>query len=231
MRILFSLIAFSFITICRGQETDSVWIRSAYFPALSTDTGLYLPPVNLVDEKGKTRTLSEFRGKILYIDVWTTWCVNCIANFPRSKKLYNRLKYIHLDSSILFLNICTEESKTAWEKLLKKKQPEGINLYATDTSLYKTWKIDAFPHYVIADREGKIMSLNGIDVRDGVVDYILYAATKNIKPATSIWTYFRQSKYYQQHHRYTDDAEGRDYKAWFNSIVEKLIEDSGQRVQ
>jgi hypothetical protein len=115
--------------------------------------------------------------------------------------------------------------------MLKKNNPEGVNLYATDTTLYKTWKIDAFPRYIIVDKEGKIMSLNGVDVRDGFIDYVLYAATKNIKPAVAVWTCFRQYKYFEKHQRYTDDAEGVDYSIWFNSIVKKKVEQYLEQTQ
>lgn len=231
MKFLITIITICSINFSRGQAIDSAWISNTYFPALSIDTGVFLPSINLIDDKGKKRSLSEFRGKILYIDVWTTWCGNCIDNFPRSKKLYERLKYIHLDTSIQFINICTEDSRADWKNLLKKNNPEGVNLYATDTTLYKTWKIDAFPRYIIVDKEGKIMSLNGVDVRDRLIDYVLYAATKNIKPAVAVWTDFRQNKYFEKHQRYTDDTEGIDYSIWYNSIKKKMVEQYLEKTQ
>ncbi len=224
-----------FCSLAKGQEIDSAWIIKAYFPALSIDTGVLLPEPNLIDKEGKKRSLSEFRGKLLYIDVWTTWCGNCIVNFPRAKKLYERLQYLHLDSAIQFINICTEDSKADWEEMLIRHSPTGVNFYATDTILYQTWKIDAFPRYLIVDRQGKIMSLDGVHLDDGLIDYVLYAATKGIKPAEAVWIDYRQNKHFRIHRKYTDDAEGIDYSNWFRSIsplkAKDALEERNRRLQ
>lgn len=231
MRIFLIIIVFTFVVgRCIGQGNDSAWI-SNYISGFVADTGLNLAPAEFIDEKGNIIVLSDFKGRILYIDIWTTWCVNCIANFNHSKKLHERLKAIHLDTSILFINICTEDSRSKWKNALKENQPIGINLYARDTSFYQTWKIDDFPRYLIIDQMGKIMSFNGPDVRDGSIDYVLYAATKNTKPVTAISIVFKQSQYFYKYGRYTNDAEGIDYENWFNSTVKLRFEHSKQQDQ
>lgn len=226
MKLILVILAISVSTLVSGQGIDSAWVSKSYFPALTIDTGSILPEVNLIDRDGRKRSLSEFRGKLLYIDVWTTWCGNCIANFPRGKKLYERLKYLQLDSAIQFINICTEDSKADWEEMLRRHSPVGVNFYATDTVLYKTWKLDAFPHYLIVDKEGRIMSLDAVDVRDSIIDYVLYAANKGIKPAEAVWIWYRQNKYFSIHRKYTEDAEGEDYGNWFRSISHLKMKDA-----
>ena len=228
MKTFVTLAIFFFSTACTGQ-VDSAWISQNFMPGYSKDTGLYLPAIDLVDENGNKKTLSDFKGKVLYIDVWTTWCGNCIAGFPFSKKLYARLKSIHLDTSVQFINICSEDSKRQWKKLLKKHQPEGINLYAKDTSFYKTWGIELFPRYLIIDGEGKIMAFDAPGVDDGSVDYILYAAAKGVKPAVSVWIEPRQSEYFLKYQRFTNDPEGIDYEKWFNATVAQRYADSKER--
>jgi len=227
MKIFYIVALFFLSTTCTAQ-VDSAWIAE-YVKGFSTDTGRYLPGINLVDESGNKKTLADFKGKVLYIDVWTTWCGNCIIRFPYAKQLYARLKAIHLDTAIQFINICSEDSKREWKKMLTKHQPVGINLYAKDTSFYKTWKVEAFPCYLFIDREGKIMAINGPSVDDGSVDYALYAATKGIKPATAVRISFRQQQYYQRHQRFTDDPEGTDYKNWYDATVDKLFADWKER--
>lgn len=74
------------------------------------------------------------------------------------------------------------------------------------------------------------MCLDGIDVRDAGIDFIMYEATKGVKPGVAVWKEFRQQRYYRAHNKYTNDEEGRDFSIWFKSIVDKLIEDSGQKV-
>ena len=227
MKVLLTFAIIFCSTTCKAQ-VDSAWIAD-YTRSLSNDTGLYLPAINLADEKGNKRTLAEFKGKVLYIDVWTTWCANCIDRFPFGKKLFARLKSIHLDTAIQFITICSEDSKRRWRKVLKKHQPEGINLYATDTSFYKTWRVESFPHYLVIDRQGKIMSLGGPDAGDGSIDYVLYAATKGVKPAAAVFVELRQTQYHYKNSRFTDDADGIEYETWHNATAARRYADWKER--
>lgn len=225
MRIIAALFSILSLSIAKSQVVDSAWIAKNYLPKLIQDTGLYLPDVKLVDEKGETRKISEFKGKVLFIDVWTTWCGNCLINFPHSEQLYKRLKSIHLDTLIQFITVCTEDSEKEWKKKIKKIKPTGINLFGIDPlSLYRSWKISSFPRYIILDSSGKILCTDFPGPADGMVDYILFAATKGIKPSESIWVILRQQQYFITNRKFTDDNEGIDYSKWYYSTVESKVE-------
>lgn len=191
-------------------------------PRYITDTGIHLPPTKFIDEKGKTRTLADFKGKILYVDVWATDCAPCIARMPHAEQLAKRLKATSLDTSIQMINICSGESKEEWKKMLAKHHPVGINLYSIDTSFDRKWKITAVPHYILLDKEGKVMSKKFSAPDEGGLDYMLYAATKKIKPAQAVWMDFRQYQSFRKNQRFTDDEEGRDYAEWYkvNSVLQ-----------
>lgn len=206
-----------------SQEIDSLWIANTYANKFIKDTGIYLSEESFIDEKGQSRKLSEYKGKIVYIDVWTTWCGPCLASFPHSEQLYKRLKFLHLDTVIQLINICTEDSRSEWKKKLRHRKPVGLNLYSSDTSLYKSWNIRSFPRYILLDTSGKVICFDFISPDNSPIDYLLYAAAKGIKPGESIWTYFRQSQYHQKHQNFTNDDEGVQYAAWFNSIRDELI--------
>jgi thiol-disulfide isomerase/thioredoxin len=220
MRVFLTIILLLFFSCVWSQEPDSAWTES-YAGRLTRDTGFTLQEPYLVDNKGQKRSLSEFKGKIVYIDIWTTWCVNCLANFPHSKKLFERLRSIHLDTAIQFITICTEGSKSKWKNLLKKYTPEGITLYTTDTSIYKSWHVEDFPTYILLDRDGKVITSKAPRPDDGFADYILYAAVQGIEPAKAIWIDFRQGNYFRKNKSYTNDDEGREYAKWFYSIIDE----------
>jgi thiol-disulfide isomerase/thioredoxin len=224
MRPLLTILL-SFVTaVGTAQEIDSSWIANNRFPSYTRDTGIVLPDYTFIDENGASKKLSDFRGKILYIDIWTTWCAPCIGGFPHSKQLLKRLKAAQIDTLIQFVNICTEDSRSAWRKKLKQHTPVGVNLYSKDTSIYKLWDIASFPRYILVDASGQVMCYDFSGPDDGVIDYTLYAATKGIKPAEAIWIDFRQYQFFKTHKKYTDDAEGRDYDKWYRSVVNARVE-------
>jgi len=223
MKLFISFVFIFSSYIVKGQEVDSAWLAKNILPNLSKDAGTFLPDASFIDEKGNTRSLSEFKGKILLIDVWTTWCGNCIIRFPHSEQLYKRLKSIHLDTAIQFINICTEDSKSEWKKMLKEHHPVGINLYSKDTSIYQSWNVSAFPRYILVDRSGKILSAHYYGPDEGGIDYTLYAAVKGKNPAEAIFIDNRQYQYYRKYRKFTDDEEGADYAVWYNSIVKELV--------
>ena len=102
------------------QTIDSAFIEKFIGNKYKTDTSSFLPTYKFIDDKGNSLSLSDFRGKILYIDVWSTNCPPCLAQFPYREQLLNRLKSLHLDTSIVFININIEDSKKNWKKAIKK---------------------------------------------------------------------------------------------------------------
>jgi thiol-disulfide isomerase/thioredoxin len=208
-----------------AQEYDSAWVAKAYGERFTIDTGKLLASRKFIDEKGNIKRLEDYKGKVLYIDIWATWCGPCRLNFERSPQLLQRLESIHLDTLIQFINICTEESTKDWKKALKEIRPPGVNLYSLDTSIYRAWQISSFPTTILLDETGKIMAKHFTDARDAITtDFLLYAALKGIKPSEAIWIQFRQEKYREKHHTFTEDPEGKDYSAWNKSLIGLFFE-------
>ena len=73
----------------------------------------------LVDKNGKTVSLEEFKGKIIFINFWATWCPPCIAEMPSMQKLY-----ADYQDKIVFLFVTTDSFERANAFLVK----ENLNL-------------------------------------------------------------------------------------------------------
>ncbi|MEL6589347.1 MAG: TlpA disulfide reductase family protein [Bacteroidota bacterium] len=110
---------------------------------------------------GDTLSLSDLRGKLVYVDAWASWCKPCRAEFP----YYESLQAAFSDEeAIAFLFVSIDQERSEWEKLMQTKAiPEGIHIndlqenneYDGITSAYKMWGI---PQYLIIDKTGKIVS-------------------------------------------------------------------------
>ncbi len=67
-------------------------------------------------------SLSDLKGKYVYIDVWATWCGPCNAEIPHLKKLEEEFE----GRNICFVSISCDDSRNAWERFVQVKQLGGI---------------------------------------------------------------------------------------------------------
>jgi len=106
----------------------------------------------------KEIALSDFRGKVVYIDVWATWCGPCLKEIPHLKKLEADYK----DKNIVFLGVSIDSQKdyTKWKEFLKQERLVGIQLFAGDKAkdISKPYKITGIPRFILVGKDGKIIS-------------------------------------------------------------------------
>ncbi|PZP50723.1 MAG: hypothetical protein DI598_04935 [Pseudopedobacter saltans] len=225
MKTTLTILSCLCIIICKSQSTTQN--QDHYLSMFSSDTGKLVPPINLLDANGKKVSLNDFKGKILYLDFWIPGCTNCFSNFPLAKQLHERIKYLKLDTGIVFINIFSSGSTEEWKNLTNKYNPEGISLYSPDTSFYQSWGSKAFPHYSLVSRNNKFLaSYYGLDPRTFEVDYILYEAiTKNMNGYNSYLMFKNQNEYHAKNMKYEQSEEGKDYGIWYNSIIMKIAKD------
>ena len=114
----------------------------------------------LKDVEGNAVSLSDFRGKIVVIDFWATWCVPCKASFPAMKKMQDR----HPEVKFLFINTqekqegATERikdylSKSQYPFLVLMDQPSAEN--PEIFSIMSAYKVTGIPTKFIIDANGK----------------------------------------------------------------------------
>ncbi|MEL6924941.1 MAG: TlpA disulfide reductase family protein, partial [Bacteroidota bacterium] len=112
----------SFIKNCPFESFNDV-LRIAYNEAKGLSIGAQAPDFLLADVTGKEVSLSDFRGKVVYLDFWATWCSPCIRMMPHSKRLQQQFE----GKDVVFLYVSLDKSKQAWVKYLEQHQlPEGL---------------------------------------------------------------------------------------------------------
>ncbi len=125
---------------------------------------------SFTDYEGKARKLSDYRGKVVLLDFWATWCKPCLADFPKLKELY--AKYQENGFEIIGLQAETlgdEEADAAavaegFErgKAVAKRFSTNWTMVEPKSSLNaatKVLKVEALPTKILIDREGKIIQL------------------------------------------------------------------------
>jgi len=106
---------------------------------------------------GKEVSLSDFKGKYVYIDVWATWCGSCIKQIPYLKALEEEFR----GRDIVFVSISVDkkEAFSKWEKMVHAKELGGIQLFADNSfasDFIEAYDIHAIPHFILIDKEGKV---------------------------------------------------------------------------
>lgn len=123
------------------------------------------PEFSIPDATGKLVKLSDFKGKVVAIDVWATWCIPCMHSLPYFLQFRDQYKD---NKDIVFISISTdnEAAKNKWLAFLKSKNMNGIDLHAGDksaSSFEKAYNITGIPRYILIDKEGKIIEDHAVD--------------------------------------------------------------------
>ncbi len=97
---------------------------------------------------------ADYKGKVLLIDMWGTWCQPCIDSFTESTQLRAKT-----DSNVVFIYLCNTSPKKDWMMRVAKHNLQGINIWLTQkqtAQMEKIFKLTGYPSYLIVDRVGKI---------------------------------------------------------------------------
>lgn len=131
-----------------------------YNLAKNLKPGLKAPEFSLLNDKRKTVSLGDFKGKVVYIDFWGVGCGPCIYDIENFEtKLHEHYK----DKDVVFINVCVDSGEKAWKSAIKEYKLTGVNLIAegwTKNPVCKTYGVNGIPHYVIINKDGTMANNN-----------------------------------------------------------------------
>ena len=118
------------------------------------------PAINFIypDKDGNEFSLASFKGTLIYVDVWATWCGPCKAEIPYLQKLEEEYQE---NCTITFLSVSVDTDKDAWLKMVKEKELGGTQLWADGWSeITKSYAIFGIPRFMLFSAEGNVISTN-----------------------------------------------------------------------
>jgi thiol-disulfide isomerase/thioredoxin len=134
-------------------------VTSSYKVLSNLTPGKASPSFNYENFKGGKTSLEDLKGKVVYVDVWATWCGPCLREIPSLKTLEAE----YHDKNIAFVSLSIDEKKDydKWRTMITEKNLEGIQLMAD-----KDWKskfvtdygIRGIPRFIIIDTKGNIVN-------------------------------------------------------------------------
>lgn len=133
-------------------------IKEKYDRIKTLKKGSPSPSFNYPDSSGKNISLESLKGKLVYVDVWATWCGPCKAQIPFLKQLEE--KYREEDIAFVSLSIDQLKNISKWKDMIVDKELEGIQIIAD-----KAWRskfvtdyvIEGIPRFILIDKDGNLM--------------------------------------------------------------------------
>ncbi|WP_229317260.1 TlpA disulfide reductase family protein [Larkinella sp. C7] len=117
---------------------------------------------SFLNQNGEPVTLDDFKGKVVYLDIWASWCGPCIGEVPHSKILYERLTKKQLEK-VAFLYISIDDTEANWKNALQKHQLPGDQGWSKGgwrSRIVQYFGVQSIPRYILIDKKGQMADLN-----------------------------------------------------------------------
>lgn len=139
------------------------------------DPGKEAPLFAYPDIEGNLVSLADLKGKVVYIDVWATWCAPCKAEQPDLIKIE---EHYASNPAVAIVGVSIDEDKSAWETMVAKDEMKGYQLHADEawnSHIVKEYLIRGIPRFILIDSKGNIIQASAPRPSSGKVTEMIDA--------------------------------------------------------
>ena len=128
------------------------------------------PDFQVTDLKGEVLSLEKYRGQVVLLDFWATWCGPCIAEMPKVKKTYEKYK----DQNFQIIGISLDQSEEPLAAYIEKEELAWKHYWDESREIRTLYGVWGIPSAFLIDGEGVIRkaSLGGFDVESDVAELV-----------------------------------------------------------
>ncbi|MBS1538887.1 MAG: TlpA family protein disulfide reductase [Bacteroidetes bacterium] len=145
-------------------QTNSTTIEQ-----IGLNIGETAPNFTMNNQFGKPVSLKDFRGKVVVIDFWATWCGPCVASIPKIKELNKK----YSGDNFVLLGVSLDKDLEQWKSFISQEQMDWTHIadgQNWNNAVAVRYQIESIPNVWIIDKEGKIV---GKELRGSAVESAL----------------------------------------------------------
>ena len=130
-------------------------VQAALYKALKLQPGQPAPEFTLYDLDGQPISLNQFKGQVVLLDFWASWCGPCIGDLPALRAIKEKAA----DQPLVFLNLSLDTDEAAWREAIDKHEIEGVHVRADGwgADVAKSYQVNSLPSYYLVDSQGLIV--------------------------------------------------------------------------
>jgi thiol-disulfide isomerase/thioredoxin len=144
--------------VIKGMAKGLALAAAFVLPVFAASSSGPAPGFQLSGRGGKTIDLAQFKGQVVMINFWASWCKPCRDEMPLLEDIYK--KYKPMGFTMLAVNV-EPDTKDADAWLGKLPKPVTFPIaYDVDSKVSKLYKVETMPSTVIVDRKGNVRALH-----------------------------------------------------------------------